>query len=104
MTIRLMIQPAEQNGVLPYPWFIDSDGMVGRQDKWKGAPTQLIGFVVGAENPTAVDLLFEDFVDSPDTAVGMFPVFAHSDGSFNTYLHRRIDTVTKRDTEAADCG
>jgi len=89
----LEIQPEESGDVLPYPWFITKDGMVGRQDFWRGKPAQLVGFVFEPDTTGDVDLSFDQFWADGTDAVGMFPVFAHADGSFNTYGHRRIAAV-----------
>lgn len=89
----LVIQPEESGGVLPYPWYISKGGMVGRQDYWRGAPAQLVGFVSEPDTTGDVDLTFEEFWAEGTGAVGMFPVFAHADGTFNTYGHRRVATV-----------
>jgi hypothetical protein len=89
----LVIQPAEIGGVLPYPYRIAKDGSVGRQDFWRGTPTQLIGFVHDRDTIGEVDLEFDQFWADGNDAVDMFPVFAHADGTFNTYGHRRIASV-----------
>lgn len=89
----LVIQPEQTGGALPYPWFIAEDGMVGRQDFWRGAPAQLIGFVHLPDTTGEVDLEFDEFWADGDEAVDMFPVFAHADGTFNTWGHRRVASV-----------
>ena len=84
-TIR--IQPEETpSGTLPYPYFIDEKGFVGRQDFWKGKPLKLIGF-----SPTnlqefddkQIDLL--TFLKDPKRAIGMYPIFLHKDKEWYTY-------------------
>lgn len=84
----IRIQPAERSDMkLPYPFFIESDGSVQRQDFWKGKPLKLIGFDI---NPSdhgmsgkSIDL--SDFIVDPQRAVGMYPIFEHADGNWFTY-------------------
>lgn len=90
---KLVIQPEESGGVLPKPFFIGKDGLVGRQDFWRGAPAQLVGFVHRPDTTGEIDLEFDEFWADGDAALGMCPVFAHADGTFNTYGHRRIASV-----------
>jgi hypothetical protein len=68
---------------LPYPFFVDEKGMVGRQDVWKGDPYQVIGF---AEDLAfqEVDLLWEEAIEDPSLAVGMYVVTSDRNGNFDT--------------------
>ena len=73
---KIRIQPTEQRGgVWPYPYFIEENGNVGRQDFWKGKPEKLLGF---SSKPEAGDisLNLEGFWKNPEAAIGMYPVFA----------------------------
>lgn len=70
---------------LPYPYHIDDDGNVGRQDFWRGEPKSLIGFQAERDRHE-VDLFFHDFWDDPEKAVGMFPVFVDAGGTFWNHL------------------
>lgn len=71
---------------LPYPFFIEENGNVGRQDFWRGKPLRLQGF-----NPTRVSgvvegtIGLEDFFKDPQRAVGMYPIMEHEGGDFFTY-------------------
>jgi hypothetical protein len=88
------IQPEQNGGVLPYPYHVDHDGNVGRQDYWKGNPAQLAGFLSDLD-VHEVDLLHADFWLAPQAAVGMYPVFIRADGSmFN--LTSPVASVTPR--------
>lgn len=84
----LILQPKTRaNGQMPYPYFIEEDGNVGRQDFWKGEPLKLIGFDInpsdhGMSNKS-VDL--SDFIRDPEIAVNMYPIFEHKDGEWYTY-------------------
>lgn len=81
----IRIQPREfDNRVLPYPYFIDEKGLVGRQDFWKGKPFRLLGF--NREPATGdISLMFADFRKSPKKAVGMYPVFTDKKGNWTTH-------------------
>ena len=84
--MRIKIQPQElSNGTLPYPYFVSEDGMVGRQDFWKGNPKKFIGF---ADAPVAGNIKYAlvqylNLQVTPDVR-GMYPVFEKEDGSWYT--------------------
>lgn len=81
----ITIQPAVGEDLSsPYPYHIEPDGMVGRQDVWKGDPTSLVGFQNDPDVQT-VDLLFEDFWTDAQQAVGKFPVFTTKNGDMAVY-------------------
>jgi len=83
MTITL--QPKEQpDKTLPYPYFISKKGLVGRQDYWKGKPYKLIGFskTMTAGNMT---LYLRAFLETPEKAIGMFPIFADKKDNWATH-------------------
>lgn len=91
---------------LPYPFHLDADGNVTRQDFWRGEPLKLLGF---QSDPDVheVDLLVEDWLPtaaagyaaasgacSPVDAVGMWPVFRDADGTI--WSHRfPVDQVSR---------
>ena len=82
----LTIQPAPENDSLgarlPYPYHVFvADGVVGRQDFWKGNPASVVGFAKRAGR-CAVDLTFTAWKNEPSKAVGMFCVFADASGDF----------------------
>jgi len=64
---------------MPYPYMIDPQGLVGRQDFWKGAPHNLIGF--SEKGGTVIDLELDGFFSDPEKAVGLYPIFEHRDRS-----------------------
>jgi hypothetical protein len=80
----ITFQPAEQGGVLPYPFHVRPDGRIQRQDVWRGDPFRVIGFVSGFSD-LAVDLEWVDAVVDPQRAVGMFMVASDEDGRWSTY-------------------
>lgn len=84
----ISIQPAPTKDdplKLPYPYHIDSDGNVGRQEFWRGHPAKLVGF---AKRPKAgeVDVEFDDFWMVPEVSVDLYPVFENADGGMFTLL------------------
>ena len=82
----IQIQPHDvYGGHLPYPYFIDEKGLVGRQDFWKGKPFRLIGFN-GQPTTGDIDVSFNDFWQNPKIAVGMYPVF--TDKKKNWFTHQ----------------
>jgi len=92
------LQPKQRpDGKLPYPYFIDESGMVGRQDFWKGEPLELIGFDI---NPTdhgmsgqSIDL--KEFLKNPQIAVGMYPIFKDKNDNWHTYEDEIKSVTTK---------
>lgn len=72
--------PKDDPMKMPYPYIIDAEtAYVGRQDFWKGAPHNLIGF--SAKGGTVIDLELPAFFRDPEQCVGMYPVFEHRDRS-----------------------
>lgn len=49
------------------------------QDHWKGDPLQLLGFQA-APDVQAIKLFDDRFVEDPQRAVGMYPVFSRAAG------------------------
>lgn len=59
---------------LPYPYHIDDEGNVQRQDFWKGSPARLLGFQHGGVQ--RISLTFRDWMaGDADAAIGLCPVF-----------------------------
>lgn len=82
--MRIKLQPQElPDMTLPYPYFVEEDGSVGRQDFWKGNPKKLLGFsaepVAGQINKTLAELF-----DDPWMCQGFYPVFENADGEWVT--------------------
>jgi len=73
--MTITIQPVQTGADLPYPFHVDEEGFIGRQEFWKGKPYKLVGF---ASRPIAgqMDVFFADFWKDPELAIGKFPVFA----------------------------
>ncbi len=85
-TIR--IQPKQRKDfTLPYPFFIDEKGRVGRQDFWKGKPLRLIGFSKTPQTGT-LDIYLREFLSNPKLAIKKYPIFEWKDKkrSWHTYL------------------
>lgn len=85
---RIRIQPAMlKDKTLPYPYFIEiKTGLIGRQDFWKGKPYRLQGFqprfVTGVVKGT---IGYEEWLENPRQAIGMYPIFEDSKGDFTTF-------------------
>lgn len=90
--MSLKIQMAEYQGVLPYPYFIDKDGLVGRQEFWKGRPYRLIGFSANFDTGN-MELPRREFFQDPQKAVGMYPIFADQNDDWETH-GSPVDRVT----------
>jgi len=86
MTKKIIkIQPKERaDGTLPYPFFIDEKGLVGRQDFWKGEPFELIGFDTSPSRHKG-EIDFKQFWEKPELAIGLYPIFSHKNGEWITY-------------------
>jgi hypothetical protein len=66
---------------LPYPFFVETDGMIGRQDLWQGDPFRAVGF----QRDLAVQVInvwWDQVVDDPKLAVGMYLVTANAAGDY----------------------
>lgn len=85
--MKIVLQPKQRkDGTLPYPFFINEDGIVGRQDFWKGSPLILIGFNPKPNNETVKKTInCVTFLKNPKRAIKMFPIFEHRDGEWFTY-------------------
>lgn len=65
---------------VPYPYHIEPDGAVQRQDFWRGDPKVLLGFQRD-RNRQVVAITTREWFEGPAAAVvGMYPVFADSEG------------------------
>lgn len=84
--MRVVVQPRElDNGTLPYPFFIDETGLVGRQDFWKGKPYKLMGFNGSSANKTVEPACgLEEFLKNPNLAIGKYPIFEYKNGDWHT--------------------
>jgi len=91
----IVINPKERDdGRLPYPFFIDEAGNVGRQDFWRGQPLKLIGFNGSAENKTVEPAIgLEDFLENPHKCLGLYPIFEDDDEEWHTWRDP-IESVT----------
>lgn len=65
---------------LPYPYHIEDDGTVGRQDFWKGKPARLLGFQLTADRHE-VSVRVETWLENDVDVTGHFPVFQDKNGA-----------------------
>jgi len=83
----LMIQPNLSLKRLPYPYFVEKDGKVQRQDFWKGNPYKFIGLATKDEQKIVVP--FYKFFKTQRVLIitkGLRPVFADAEDNFYTDL------------------
>lgn len=92
MTTYKIQQEEQADRWLPKPYFADESGMIGRQDVWKGNPTQVVGFQSDPD-VHSIDLLWEDAIQDLDRASGMYVVTIDADGEFVTHL-TPVESVT----------
>jgi hypothetical protein len=69
---------------LPYPFYADEFGAVGRQDFWRGDPSRVVGFQKDLY-VQRIDLWWTDAVKNPEAAVGMYLVTEDSRGNYGTH-------------------
>jgi hypothetical protein len=70
---------------LPYPFYADEDGMVQRQDFWRGKVYKVVGFV-GDLARQEVDLLWSDALKEPEQVPGMYLITITSFGDVSTHV------------------
>jgi hypothetical protein len=82
---------------LPYPFYVDENGNVGRQDVWQGVPERVIGFARDLA-VQEINLWWPTVVQDPPQAVGMYLVTQDADGSIGTHptAVSSIETVTEK--------
>lgn len=95
-TIRIQ-QKQHKDFTLPYPFFIDENRKVGRQDFWKGKPLKLIGFSKKSE-AGKIDVYFRDFWEKPKVAIKKYPILEWKDKSWHTYTDpiEHIEIIDKK--------
>lgn len=80
------LQPSGRpDGVLPYPFHVNADGSIGRQDFWRGQAATAIGFV-NRPDSYHIALSWSAAVGNPQKAVGKYVVTADSKGQFSTHM------------------
>jgi hypothetical protein len=70
---------------LPYPFFVDASGAVGRQDFWNGIVHRVIGFQRNIA-VDAVDLGWAEAYEDPSSAIGMYVITSDHSGNWSTHL------------------
>ena len=69
---------------LPYPYRVNEDGTIDRQDFWQGSPYALLGFQRGDVQEVVV--LAEDWLRDGVDVSGLRPVFTDAGGT--VWAHR----------------
>lgn len=71
---------------LPYPFHVTAeDGMVQRQDFWRGRVEQVIGFVAAPDSQKFV-LTWSQAVKRPFEMIGKYVVTSDAEGNWSTHL------------------
>jgi hypothetical protein len=85
----------------PYPYFVEEDGSVQRQDFWQGSVARVIGFQRDLAVQT-IDLLWAAAVKSdPECLTGLYLVTEDSDGRWSTH-NTAVESVTVEGAEAPE--
>lgn len=82
---------------LPYPFFVDEKGNVGRQDFWRGRPRAVVGFQKDLARHR-VDIFWKQVVENPDLAVGKYIVTVDDGGQMSVHMSA-VESATKHDGE-----
>jgi hypothetical protein len=69
---------------LPYPFFADEQGMIGRQDVWHGDPYRVVGFQRDLF-VQQLDLSWGQAFKDPSKAVGMYLITASKAGVYGVH-------------------
>lgn len=102
---RLLIQQAtRENLQRPYPFEVDEFGYVVNQSFWNGDPWLLIGFedrtpagIAAAEATQGpgmgrnIALTRQEWLDNPQAAIGLHPVFTDFDRTWSTHVGEVVE-------------
>lgn len=97
--MKYRLQPRELDDMtLPYPYFIDENALVGRQDFWKGHPYKLLGFnsTANAGDIDVIKFLSGEKIETKDIkkGVGNYAVFSDASDKWFT-LETPIELITE---------
>lgn len=70
---------------LPYPFHVDRDAQVQRQDFWQGKIFRVIGFTDRPE-PGFVTLYWPEVWEDPELAVGKYLITSDDHGAWSTHI------------------
>jgi hypothetical protein len=74
---------------LPYPFAVDEDGMVQRQEFWDGKVFKVVGFQRDLAKHQ-IDLWWQDAIKDLPKAVGMYLVTSDNKGNWGVH-HTAVD-------------
>lgn len=80
---------------LPYPFYVNQDGVIQGQDLWQGTVAQVIGFQRDLARQQ-IDLWWRDAAKDPAKTVGMYLVTVDSKGDFATHT-TAVDSAERLD-------
>lgn len=86
---------------LPYPFHVDENGNVLRQDFWRGDPAAVIGFQDRVD-VQRVNLWWKQVVADPQRAVGKYAVTVDSDGGMATRVVAIASVTVTEQAEGAE--
>lgn len=70
---------------LPYPFHVEQDGSVLRQDFWRGDPKRVVGFQRDLAKQQ-IDLYWSDAWKDPEQAIGMYVVTQAANGQMSVQI------------------
>lgn len=85
MTVIITLQPAElPSCVRPYPYHVNPNGTVRRQDFWRGRVARVIGFTDRLD-VEEISLPWHKAVENPQAAVGRYVVTSDDQNCWFTF-------------------
>lgn len=85
-TITIQPDPGNPLAPLPYPFHVEEDGIVQRQDFWRGNVYRVIGFQEIFERHR-IDLEWKEVWNKPELAIGKYVVTSDDKGQFSVHQH-----------------
>jgi hypothetical protein len=69
---------------LPYPYYVNTDGTIDRQDFWRGDPIRVVGFVADSARQE-VDLWWTEAEKDPNQVIGMYLITSDTEEIWSTH-------------------
>lgn len=85
---------------LPYPFHVDEDGTVQRQDFWRGDPAAVVGFQRDL-SVQRIDVWWDEVVADPQRAVGLYVVTVTAAGQMGVHLAAIASVAVSVSADAA---
>lgn len=84
---------------LPYPFFVNEDGNVGRQDFWRGAIVRVIGFQRDLAK-MQIDVRWVEAIDDLSKVIGMYLVTSDENATYGVHQTAIIEAEVLTEGEA----